>query len=152
MNIDEINKLAAQGAVIPNISPDVNECSNAKDDIDPSLQKRLQEKEYTEILILFKNNYQQKTKDNHCYKSILFSSIMATLGLILISFVALCIVLLFHPELWRVVVPIIGGSGATMVVALLKLPEIIAKHLFPLDEDKHMVELIKAIKGKKPNE
>jgi len=104
-----------------------------------------QDKHITDILEAFKNYYEIKSEDNHQYKKIFFFVVMIILGLITLGFLLAGAALLFTAQ-WQVAASVMGGGAVTLVIALLKLPEIIATHLFPLEEDKVIVDLVKALK------
>ena len=104
---------------------------------------------FTEIVQAFKTYYQKKSRDNHFYKRIFFWVVMALLLLIAGGFVFGSVALVRHTEKWEIIIPIAGGGAAALITALLKLPEIIATHLFPkshIEEDQVIIELIKVLK------
>ena len=105
-----------------------------------------QDEQITEILKAFKNYYKVKSNANHCYKKIFFYIIITVLALITLIFGAVSISLLFRPQRWEYVAVVMGGGVATIVTAILKLPKIIAEHLFPQKEDQVIVNLVEALK------
>lgn len=107
-----------------------------------------QSEHYTEIVEAFKKNYIDKRDANRRYKCVFFWVTIGILMVVVGGFAALCVGLLLHADRWMVVLPVMAGGAATVIVALLKLPKIIAEHLFPLNEDQAMVDLIKALKDK----
>jgi len=107
----------------------------------------VRDKHYTEIVAAFKINYIEKSRRNRRYKAIFFYAVITILGFIVLGFAALCVGLLLHADRWEVILPVMGGGVATVIVALLKLPQIVAKHLFPRGEDNIIVELINTLKN-----
>ena len=149
-NIKALADAEEQRTLDPAGLPGTVDCSEFSEAVSglPKSEKEKQDEHYTGIVEAFKTNYINKRDDNRDYKYIFFWVTIGTLVVIVASFVALCIGLLLHAERWTIVLPVMGGGAATVIVALLKLPQIIAKHLFPLNEDAAMVKLIKALKDK----
>jgi hypothetical protein len=125
------------------IAPD-DTCNELPPDI---LEATERDKHYTQIVEAFKQNYIAKSKKNHVYKAVFFYAVIAILAFIVLGFAMLCVGLLVAQSHWEVVLPVMGGGVTTVVVALLKLPQIVAKHLFPRGEDKIIVELIHTLKS-----
>lgn|GEM_PF-6408867 len=133
-----------------------------------AIEKNKQTAQYTEIISEFKENYKHRSKKNRKYKHIFFWTIIGVLVAIVGSFVLLCFMLLLTQTRWEFALPTAGGDmfpvvievesnietilaiagtgAATVIVALLKLPKIIAEHLFPLNEDRDMADIIRATK------
>ncbi|MCL2531381.1 MAG: hypothetical protein FWE40_04420 [Oscillospiraceae bacterium] len=129
-------------------------------------QKIRQSTEYNNIVVAFKENYIEKSRGNHYYKKVFFWTVTSILFAIVGGFVLLCLVLLLTQARWELTLPfmdgytvvidaennigailsVAGGGAATVIVALLKLPKIIAEHLFPLNEDRDMADIIRATK------
>ena len=101
---------------------------------------------YTDIVNAFKTYYVKKSEANHCYKKIFFYVIIGVLALIVLIFGAVSILLLLQSQRWESVAVVMSGGTVTIVTALLKLPKIIAEHLFPKGEDQVIVDLVKALK------
>ena len=112
---------------------------------EPPSERDKQDAQFTQIVEAFKSYYQKKSADNHTYKKIFFYLTMLILLVIAAGFVAVCVCLVWAAK-WQIAVPIAGAGAAAIVTALLKLPEIIATHLFPLKEDQVIVDLVKALK------
>ena len=105
-----------------------------------------QDAEFTEIVRAFKTYYQIKSTENHRYKKIFFWMVVAILFIITVGFALACVSLARNMAGWQISVPVMGSGAVTIVVALIKLPEIIATHLFPEAEDQMIVELVKVLK------
>ena len=113
----------------------------------PPTERDKQNAQFTEIVQAFKTYYQKKSADNHFFKRIFFWAVIALLLLIAAGFAWVCYELTRnHGGDWKTALPVAAGSAVALVTALLKLPEIIATHLFPVGEDKVIVELVTALK------
>ena len=112
--------------------------------------KELQEEQYTHILESFGDYYEKKSERNHFFKAVFFFVILVLLVLVIAGFAVTCILLVLkknpNPD-WTLTVPVAASGTATLLGALIVLPEVIAKHLFPTDEDRVIVDLISVLKG-----
>ena len=53
------------------------------------------------------------------------------------------VVLAFKAEIGAPEISLIAGCTAGMLSSVIVLPKIIAEHLFPTNEDEHMIEMVK---------
>ncbi len=100
---------------------------------------------YADLLSNYIEQSKEKADKNVEYKQAFFYIVMA----------AFCLMILL-PLVAIIIVAIRGDNNATAIVALstsavsilsaiIILPKIIAKHLFPTDEDKNMIDLVKSM-------
>ena len=116
--------------------------------VDFTSQKDKQEEQYTSILESFGKFYKKKSERNHFFKAVFFFVILLLLLLLVAGFAAACILLAVKKDQdWTVTVPVAAGGTAALLSALIVLPQIIATHLFPTDEDRVIVDLIAVLRG-----
>lgn len=106
-----------------------------------------QEEHYTAILEAFGAFYKKKSRRNHVFKAIFFFAILALLVVLTAGFATACVLLALKGQDWTITVPVAAAGAATVLSALVTLPQIIATHLFPTDEDRVIVDLIKVLKA-----
>jgi len=102
----------------------------------------------TEALEHAINYYKKKNEENPKYKKSFIRMAKFILLATTCSFIAALFLSLFLDVNTHVVWAVMSGGAATTIIALFKIPEIIAKYLFPLEEDKTILELIKTLKDK----
>ncbi|MCL2446856.1 MAG: hypothetical protein FWD06_08850 [Oscillospiraceae bacterium] len=102
----------------------------------------------TEALEHATNYYKKKNEENPKYKKSFIRMAKFILLAMTCSFIVALFFSLFLEVDTQVVLAVMGGGAATTIIALFKIPEIIAKYLFPLEEDKTILELIKTLKDK----
>ena len=100
---------------------------------------------YTELLSDYIKSYNSKRKWNTWFKLAFFIVSMAVFIVIIGGSIAALIIASLNvadAEVWSVIAISISGVAAT-ISSIIVLPKIIAKHLFPLDEDKNMIGMVK---------
>ena len=115
-------------------------------------QYEIRNKLYTELLDFYKTSNQAKCKSKKYYK--LFFFIIVNLVFVgLVVFFIVCIYQISVSGLTKdfttsEMVASLGGiigSISGIITSIVVLPQIIAQHLFPTDEDKNMIELVKSM-------
>lgn len=129
------------------IAPPSDKCDEIPLDVPGLTEAEKQNKQFTEILDAAKQYYLTKNRHNPVLKIVFFCAAVFVLVVITVSFVV-AFFMMIRLDNWQVALPVMGGGAITIVTALLKLPEIIAKYLFPLNEDKTILELISKLKDK----
>ena len=99
---------------------------------------------YTLLLDDYIESSKSKTSWNKVYKCIFFSVTMLIL-IALVAFPIAVTIIIVVKEQSNLVVDIAAlvGSIIGIISAIIVLPKIIAQHLFPTNEDEHMIELVK---------
>ena len=100
---------------------------------------------YAHLLDTYIHTYESKSRWNKWYKLAFFSlSLAAFVGVIGLSLTALIIVALHAKDESTVTnIAVVISSMAGIISSIVVLPKIIAKHLFPMDEDEKMIEMVK---------
>lgn len=98
---------------------------------------------YSDLLAGYHREYQSKSRWKKWYKLLFFViTILCFLGIIIASLYAILLV----AKKGTVNVYDLGtvlGSATGLISALIILPKIIAEHLFPLNEESYMIEMVK---------
>lgn len=100
---------------------------------------------YTDLLLDYIKSYNSKRKWNTWYKLAFFIISMLAFAVIIGgSIVALIIAALKISDaaVWSVIAVAISGVAST-ISSIIVLPKIIANHLFPTEEDKNMIDMVK---------
>lgn len=116
---------------------------NSAEDNDPQYTRR--NKLYSDLLELYIEEYENKSKWKKGYKLAFFVVVMfCFFGIIGASLYAIIIVAQKDdPSLYDL--GTIIGSVAGIISSLVVLPKIIAEHLFPTDEDRNMNDILKSM-------
>jgi len=129
---------------------------NVKKDLtatrDKPTESDRQNEQFTQIVAAYKEYYRKKSNSNLTYKKIFFFAILSMLALIILGFVAAGIILAARGAAWKDALPLLGGGTAALLTSLIVLPQIIATHLFPLQEDQVIVDLIAVLRSGNPAE
>jgi lipopolysaccharide export LptBFGC system permease protein LptF len=104
------------------------------------------DKMYTELLRHYIDTTKLKSKLNESYKRNFYRLVMAIFVGLAISFVALSIAAFFAKDK-ATGVGLATANVAGLISAIIVLPRIIAKHLFPENEDEHMVRLVEKMQN-----
>lgn len=98
---------------------------------------------YSELLSYYISSYRSKDFWKKWYKAIFFTVIMASF---------LCIIVFSLGSIWIISqkedtkiadIGVMIGGFSSVLAALLIIPKIIAEHLFPSNEDAHMIDMVK---------
>ena len=114
---------------------------------DKATETDKQNEQFTQIVAAYKEYYKKKSGGNLTYKRVFFYAILSMLGLIILAFAAAVLILAARGAAWLDALPLLGGGTAALLTSLIVLPQIIATHLFPLEEDKVIVDLIAVLRG-----
>lgn len=99
---------------------------------------------YTLLLDDYIESSKSKTAWNKVYKCIFFSVTMLILVALVAFPIAVTIIIVVKEQSNLVVdIAALVGSIIGIISAIIVLPKIIAQHLFPTNEDEHMIELVK---------
>ena len=98
---------------------------------------------YTQLLESYFHDSKSKSRAKRWYKLIFYiTTLLCFVGIITISLYALLVVA--RKETATVAdAGTVLGSIAGIVSSLIILPKIIAEHLFPKDDDSHMISMVK---------
>ncbi len=106
---------------------------------DKSLELKAREKTYTNLTEDFEINYRETHKQKRTLKSIFFWFIMPLYAIIILgSMFAIIASLFFEGNQIEIVL----GATGSIIASVIAIPMIIAKYLFPTDEDKDMTSMI----------
>ena len=101
---------------------------------------------YSDLLQQFLDDYKARKRINKHYKSIFFHVFMTAFVLILIVTVAYIVFATLNIS--KTNISMIAGlvtAAATLITSILTIPQIIAKYLFSIEEDKFMSDIIKSM-------
>lgn len=99
---------------------------------------------YTLLLGDYIDSSKSKTEWNKVYKCIFFCVTMLILVALVAFPIAVTIIIVVKEQSNLVVdIAALVGSIIGIISAIIVLPKIIAQHLFPTNEDEHMIELVK---------
>lgn len=98
---------------------------------------------YTKLLHHYIETSEQKTRRNRKYKLSFFIIVMTVFCVLILSPIFAMFVVIFKNTTNTVAIVSMASGAISIVSAIIVLPKIIAKHLFPADEDKNMIDLVK---------
>lgn len=107
------------------------------------LQYDNRDKLYTRLLDHYITTTETKNERNRAYKAIFFWFTMIAFALLIIFPFASIIVIAFTDPTDVTAIATIASGVISAISAVIILPKIIAVHLFPTDEDKNMIDLVK---------
>ena len=100
---------------------------------------------YTELLKHYIDTTKLKNNNNKKYKKVFFWVVVcAFVALVATPITATFIVLYNGLTDTAAIIALVGGA-VSAIPAVIVLPQIIAQHLFPTDEDKNMIDLVKSM-------
>ena len=91
------------------------------------------------------DSYVSKIKTNTILKILLFSISLAVLLAFVVSFIVCLFLVIRSDAKVENVLAILIPAGATVVTSIVSIIIIIAKYLFPQDEDKNFTDLVKVL-------
>lgn len=98
---------------------------------------------YTDLLEIYIDIYSKNSSHKKWYKLFFFIVVIgAFIAIITTSIVAMFMIMNMDKSTAQIVATAIASLGS-MLSALIVLPKIIAKHLFPKDEESHILEMVK---------
>ena len=100
---------------------------------------------YTDLLSDYIKSYNSKRRWNIWYKLAFFIISMLAFVVIIggsITAIIIAALKISDAEVWSIIAVAISGVAST-VSSIIVLPKIIANHLFPTDEDKNMIDMVK---------
>ena len=107
------------------------------------IQYDRRDESYTKLMKEYIDNYQRKAKANRIYKGIFFGvTVFAMISLIILPLIILAYMAFTHVFNFESIAVVLG-SVASILTAVIILPKIIAEHLFPTNEDEHMIGMVK---------
>lgn len=116
--------------------------SKKQDDEEPEFTKR--DKLYTMLLVQYISSNKRKATWNTVYKCIFFCVTVFILLALIVAPIIITIIIVQKDKPNLVVdLAALASSLIGVISAIIVLPEIIAKHLFPTNEDEQMIELVK---------
>lgn len=98
---------------------------------------------YTKLLNDYIEVYREKTKWKKWYKLVFFSIAMLTFLGLIVGAMVLFIIIAGKEKSTVADIALIVGAVAGVLSAIIILPRIIAEHLFPTNEDEHMIDMVK---------
>lgn len=100
---------------------------------------------YTGLLRQYISAFNQKAMANAKYKAKFFYiTMIAFCVLVGIPLIAILLAVIIGNHNASIIVALVSGA-ISILSAIIVLPTIIAKHLFPPDEDKNMIDLVKSM-------
>ena len=129
------------GAIIADQSLLVSSTKQTEED---KLEYDKRDQLYTSLLSAYISSSKSKTAWNKVYKCIFFAATMLIL-IALVGFPIAITIIIVTKEQSNLAVDLaaLAGSVIGIISAIIVLPKIIAQHLFPTNEDQHMIELVK---------
>ena len=100
---------------------------------------------YTELLDHYIIATKSKNQINKFYKKVFFWVVVVAFAVIVLTPIAATFIVLFKGFTETSAIVALVGSAAGAIPAVIVLPKIIAQHLFPTDEDKNMIDLVKSM-------
>lgn len=98
---------------------------------------------YSELLKKYIQIYDKNNSQKRIYKIIFFIVVIIAFGAIITtSIVAMFMIMNMDKSTAQIVATAIASLGS-MLSALIVLPKIIAEHLFPKDEETHILDMVK---------
>ena len=133
---------------------DENLISSANKEVDDT-EYKVRNVLYSNILYAYIEEHKSKNDAKKCYKFVFFAITMITfLALIIAPIIIIFIVTTKASDSGIDIVSSIAaiiGSTTGIVSAVVVLPKIIAEHLFPTNEETHLIELIKNMQSNDSN-
>lgn len=93
--------------------------------------------------------YVGKVKTNKILKIVLFSVSLLALLAFVVAFIICLFVVVYSESKMGEMLAILIPAGVTVVTSVVSIIVIIAKYLFPQDEDKNFTELVKVLRKDK---
>lgn len=106
---------------------------------------------YTELLRNYIASYEDKDNEKRRYKKVFFWVTIVILCLIVVAcLVFIGIVIVVGKDNYTEIGAIIG-SVIGIITALIAIPKIIAEHLFPVNEESNMIDMVKNMQDNDSN-
>lgn len=106
---------------------------------------------YTELLRNYIASYEDKDNEKRRYKKVFFWVTIVILCLIVVAcLVFIGIIIVVGKDNYTEIGAIIG-SVIGIITALIAIPKIIAEHLFPVNEESNMIDMVKNMQDNDSN-
>lgn len=102
---------------------------------------------YSSLLGVYIDSYKDKAEKNKFYKNIFFWITMVSFCVIVLGSLAALIWVALKKGGGISDIAVVAGSAGSIISAIIVLPKIIAKHLFPMDEDKNMLDMVQKMQA-----
>ena len=103
------------------------------------------DEQYTNLLKNYTNTYSKKSAVNAIYKDIFFYVTIVLLCALVVFPITLLFIIASKESSSLSDVSVVLGSITGIVSSIIVLPKIIAEHLFPVNEDSNMIDLVKTM-------
>lgn len=114
-----------------------------RDKFDSDLDYGRRDAIYTQILRNYVGINKSKARWNKGYKLAFFIVIVLIMLALTGGPISVFIILALKSDITASEITLIAGCTVGMLSAIVVLPKIIAEHLFPMNEDEHMIEMVK---------
>jgi hypothetical protein len=102
---------------------------------------------YTELLDRYIGDYAFKVVSKRRYKTVFFVATMVMFFMLVIAPIAAILVVALNGQGSISDVSVVIGSVAGIISAIIVLPKIIAEYLFPVDEETHLIEIVRTMQN-----
>lgn len=142
-DIEEESGSSSSGSDNTTTADDAIMLRTVKMQFDYEREYRERDRLYSVLLGNYINIYNRNSKDKRVYKIIFFIMVsIAFMAIIIFSSVAICRIMKMDASAAQVAAVAIGSFGS-IISALVVIPKIIAEHLFPKNDETHMIDMVK---------
>lgn len=142
-DIEEESGSSSSGSDNTTTADDTNMLRTVKMQFDDEREYRERDKLYSVLLNNYIDIYVENSKAKRKYKSCFFWMVSAAFIIIIIcSSVTICRIMEMDASTAQVAAVAIGSFGS-IISALVVIPKIIAEHLFPKNDETHMIDMVK---------
>lgn len=106
---------------------------------------------YTVLLKSYIASYEEKDKEKRKYKKVFFYVAIGILCLIIIACLLLIGMVIGKEKGNYADIGAVAGSVVGIITALIAIPKVIAEHLFPVNEESNMIDMVKNMQDNDSN-
>lgn len=125
------------------IANDVNMVRTVQSQTRNETEYQLRDALYSELLDKYIDIYETNSNQKQKYKKVFFIVVLFMfIAIVVVSIIFMFLVITLDKSIAQIITVALGSFGS-MLSAMIVLPKIIAKHLFPKDEESHILEMVK---------